>query len=85
MTFIRRPNRWLCFAAFAAAFWITLRVVAAPETAKPTNALTEVEPTSALTEVADDASEVRDPALERMISRFAREALLAQTPAQKHP
>lgn len=60
MAFIRRPNYWLCLAAFAAAFWVTLRVVAAP--AAP------LRPTA---DAVDVATEVRDPALERMIARFA--------------
>lgn len=88
MAFIQRPNHWLCLAAFAAAFWVTLRVVAAPAVPpNPTNALTEVAQDGA-TEVAEDgalAAEVRDPALDRMISRFAREAVLAQAQAQNRP
>jgi len=61
MAFIRRPNYWLCLAAFAAAFWITLGVVAAP--------VVPPHPSRDLVELNDD--EPRDPALEQMIARFA--------------
>jgi hypothetical protein len=72
MAFIRRPNYWLCLAACAAAFWITLRVMAAPVAA----AHPSLDPTADLAAdpVGADVRELRDPALERMISRFAREA-----------
>jgi hypothetical protein len=83
MTFIRRPNPWICLAAFAAGFWVTLRVVAAPAVPQPTKALTK-----ALAEVAEEgasAADVRDPALERMISRFAREALVSEPQARNQP
>ena len=59
MPFIRRPNHWLVMAAFAAAFWVTFRVMAAaPEAHRPAAALT-------------DGEDLRDPALEVMITRFA--------------
>jgi hypothetical protein len=61
MPFIRRPNHWLVMAAFAAAFWITFRVMAAPPA-----------PPAPRLELADDG-EVRDPALEVMLARFAGE------------
>jgi hypothetical protein len=64
MAFIRRPNYWLCLAAFAAAFWVTLRVVAAPAVSPHS--------TRDLVELTDD--QPRDPALESMIARFAGEA-----------
>jgi hypothetical protein len=76
MAFIRRPNYWLCFLACAAAFWITLRVVATPAAAARPSPDSTANPAD-LSEVAADeiaADEIRDPALERMIARFAREA-----------
>ena len=75
MAFIRRPNYWLCFAVCAAAFWITLRVTGAPAAvARP-----DADPTGDLApDLSGVAAEIRDPALERMIARFAREATEAQ-------
>jgi len=66
MPFIRRSNSWLVAAAFLAAFWITLRVMAAVPV-----------PPAPLTEVAHDA-EVADPALDVMIARFAGQATAQQ-------
>lgn len=72
----RRPQKWLCGVAFAAAFWITLRVVAAPVPPAPlmTSAPSD---TSLITDrpspSAEDA-ELRDPALERLISGLAQTA-----------
>ena len=78
MAFIRRPNYWLCLAACAAAFWITLRVMAAPAVAaRPTPGLTS----NFATDFAEGVAEVRDPVLEQMIARFAREA----TEAKRRP
>lgn len=72
MAFIRRPNYWLCCAAFVAAFWITMRVMAAPAAAVRPNPMTAagVVPDP----VTGEGEETRDPVLERMIGRFAREA-----------
>ena len=64
-----RPLNWLCVAAFAAAFWITLRVVAA---APPPPANSSFEPAGMGELLAPD--EIRDPALERMVARFAATA-----------
>lgn len=63
--------KWLGLAAFAAAFWITLRVVAAAPPPPPV----VVEPGSA----ADVASfeEVRDPALERLIATMVSRSAAA--------
>jgi hypothetical protein len=76
MALIRRPSYWLYFAACAATFWITLRVMAAPAAA------TRPDPDSTAVLAADlaevSAGEIRDPALEQMIARFAREAAEAQ-------
>jgi hypothetical protein len=65
MSSIKRPNNWLCVAAFAAAFWITLRVMAATPMPPPSE-------TAAAENVSDH--EIRDPALDRLISRFANRA-----------
>lgn len=69
----RRPQKWLCGAAFAAAFWITLRVLAAP--VPPAPLMVSSSPDTGL--VTDQPSpsaenaELRDPALERLISALA--------------
>ncbi len=65
LTSVRRPMNWLCVAAFAAAFWITLRVMAA---VPPPRA--GVDPTAM--QDGTSSGEVPDPALERMIARMAR-------------
>jgi hypothetical protein len=57
MAFIRRPKHWLVLAAFAAAFWVTFRVMAASPA--PFNFAAD--------------GEIRDPALEAMITRLAAE------------
>lgn len=62
MAFVGRPNHWLVMAAFAVAFWITFRVMPAAPALPPARTL-----------LADD-EEVRDPALEVMLARFAGEA-----------
>lgn len=67
MAFIRRPNYWLCLAAFAAAFWITFRVMAAPPAPPPPRV-----------ELADD-EELVDPALEVLVARLASEARPARS------
>jgi hypothetical protein len=59
MPFIRRPNHWLVTAVFAAAFWITFRVMAALPGPPPSQM-----------ELAGD-EDVCDPALEVMIARLA--------------
>lgn len=66
MSSIKRSHNWLCAAAFAAAFWVTLRVMAA--TAPPPTGSSK-ELTAAPSVVFAD--EVRDPVLEVMIARFA--------------
>ncbi|MEO5767315.1 MAG: hypothetical protein ABIS92_03105 [Polyangia bacterium] len=72
----RRPQKWLCCAAFAAAFWITLRVVAAPVPPAPLMTSSSSD-TSLVTDQpvpsAEDA-ELRDPALERLISGLVQTA-----------
>ena len=57
---------WLLGPVFFAASWITFRVMAAdpPPAARA----------SVVAAASADSVEVRDPALERMISRFATEA-----------
>ncbi len=68
MSSMKKPRTWICIAAFASAFWITLRVMAA--TPPPPPPLREsVE--SMETEVASRVDEVRDPVLEKMIAHFA--------------
>ena len=61
MSSIKKPQGWLYLTAFAAAFWITFRVMAA--------APVPVHGASVAAEVQD--LEVRDPALEQMIGHFA--------------
>lgn len=72
MPFIRRPTHWLVTGAFAAAFWLTLRVMAASPVPAPVQL-----------ELAG-AEDVRDPALEVMIARFAAEARMNRTGGQPH-
>ena len=65
----RRPQKWLAVAAFAAAFWLTLRVVAAPVPPPPQPSAT---PDSSQESSAYE--EIRDPALERLIADLAASA-----------
>lgn len=58
MSSIRKPRSWLCFMAFAAAFWITFRVMAANG---PNHA------------IQSTAADVEDPALEQMIAHWAKD------------
>lgn len=62
---------WLCFAASAAGFWITLGVVTAVPRPQPSPA-DRVGPASAPVDSANQA--VVDPALERMVARLAKAA-----------
>ena len=77
MSSFRKPRNWLCFAAFAAAFWITIRVMAATVPAPVVDA---ADPTSTGgASFADEgrapfADELPDPALDKMIGHFARAA-----------
>jgi hypothetical protein len=65
MSFIRTPRCWLCMAAFAAAFWITFRVMASPGTQAD------------LAAQAALADNVNDPVLGEMVSRFAATARIS--------
>ena len=56
MSSIKKPHNWLCFVAFAAAFWITFRVMAADRPVQSTRSI---------------AAEVADPALEQLVAHFA--------------
>ncbi|MBC8133051.1 MAG: hypothetical protein H7X95_08730 [Deltaproteobacteria bacterium] len=75
MSFIRRASKWnwLFIAAFAAAFWITFRVMAAapPPPAPPSEPMAR--------EDWSPRDEIRDPALERMIAHWAAAAAAATT------
>ena len=64
MSSIKKPHNWLCFIAFAAAFWVTFRVMAADP---PLRAAIAV-PAEGMT------GEFVDPALDKMIAHFAVEA-----------
>lgn len=68
MSFFKRPMNWLCVAASAAGLWIALGVATAVPRPQPSPAET-VEATS-----TPSASEVVDPALERMVARLAKAA-----------
>jgi hypothetical protein len=67
MAFLKAPRNWLVAAAFAAAFWITFRVMAA-------SAPVPMASPSATTDIEASLGETRDPALEQMISDFASAA-----------
>ena len=66
MSSVKKPHNWLCVAAFAAAFWITFRVMAAPATPPA--------PVHPIATGATAEEEVRDPVLDEMIARFANAA-----------
>lgn len=65
---VKRPLNWLCVAAFAAAFWITFRVMAA---SVPLPGGADLEPTAS-EQASSPAVDVHDPALEIMISHWAQ-------------
>jgi hypothetical protein len=69
---------WLGYAAAAAAFWVTLRVMTAG--AAPASASSPATVNSMPTTARDGfAPETADRALQAMIARFARSARVAQS------